>query len=675
MENINSDFIQNVTQVQKNISKAKDIREIFTYFEDMIAEITKSDFLTLFIYDRNKQSLFTYKDNGTKLEFSMINPDGLLGQCFLTKKPLTYNHIASEKYYKIEIDNLSGSKLRSQLIVPIVKDDNLTGILRVSRFIGNNLHYTRRDIDIITSLFTFINEVIVRIVNFPKNDNSLEVDTKDINQKFEKIEQNRAGNDEISSTMLFLSNTVHDIRTPANSLYGFLEILEEQIDDKRLKVFIENAKESAAFINNLTDSILEQVKESHEITTSRPTTVNSVKFFAQVGDIFSANMYKKEVHYVIHISPEIPKEISIDKLKLKRIIINLIGNAYKFTPSKKRIDFKVLYNKEKKTISIEVIDTGLGIDKSRQDIIFESFKQAEEDTSKHFGGTGLGLAISSKYVSDLGGKLELESDLGEGSRFYFTVPVTVVDETPSQNPCEDINKKITLLSDNENCTNVRNIRNYLIALGIPQENVIISETLDPDTTHLFCFQHKLSADVLELADIENMKIVLIEEDLFSLNKNSEYSSYNIISENTYYGDKIHSAIYSGKKAKILLADDSKINIVLLKAMLETEYCDIVDTTDGKEAYRMIKEAHVKHEPFDVAFVDEHMPNMTGSQMMEKLRKLENKENLKPIFSITITGDPSFDNNQHKLYDLQVTKPFKSSDVKTAFRSAVEHINS
>jgi CheY-like chemotaxis protein len=211
-------------------------------------------------------------------------------------------------------------------------------------------------------------------------------------------------------------------------------------------------------------------------------------------------------------------------------------------------------------------------------------------------------------------------------------------------------------------------------LGVPQENVIISDTLDPDTTHLFCFQHKLSADVLELANMENMNIVLVEEDLFSLNKNSDYTSYIIISENTYYGDKVHSAVYSGKKAKILLADDSKINIVLLKAMLETEYCDIVDTTDGKEAYRIIKEAHIKHEPFDVAFVDEHMPNMTGSQMMEKLRKLESKENLKPIFSITITGDPSFNNSLNKLYDLQVTKPFNSSDVKMAFKTATEGIN-
>ena len=630
MENIDNNFIKNVTQVQDNISKAQDKREIFSSIEELINEITNSDFLTLFIYSANRQSVYTYKEKDNKLEFSMINPDGLLGQCFLTKKALTYNHIASEKHYQIEIDNLSNAKLRSQLIVPILKDDNLTGIIRISRFVGNNIHYTRRDIDILTSLFTFLNEIIIKITDFPANGKQLQVDTQDINQKFEKIEKNRAKNDEISSTMLFLSNTVHDIRTPANSLYGFLEILEEQIEDKRLKVFIENAKESASFINNLTDSILEQVKETHEITTSRPTTVNSIKFFAQVGDIFSANMCKKEIHYVIHICPDIPKEISIDKLKLKRIIINLIGNAYKFTPTNSRIDFKVKYDKERQSITIEVIDTGLGIEESRQEIIFESFKQAEEDTSKHFGGTGLGLAISSKYVSDLGGKLELESALGQGSNFYFTIPVTVIDKSRSQSIFQNLEKKITLLSDNENCTNVRNIRNYLIALGMPEEKIITSSTLDVDTTHLFCFQHKLSTEVIELAQREKMKIVLVEETLFSLNKNSTYSTYNIISENTYYGDKIHSAVYSGKKAKILLADDSKINLVLLKAMLETEYCEIIETTDGKNAYSLIKEAHIKQEPFDITFLDEHMPNMTGSEMMIKLRKLEKKENLKPL---------------------------------------------
>ncbi len=665
------DAINRVNAAKEEISRASSLGDIYLGVEKLICELTGSDSTTLFSYDPKKQTLYTSK-NDKSLEFPMIRPEGLLGQSFLTKKPMTFNYVASEKYYVPDIDNIADARLKAQLIVPILDEDNLKGIVRVSRYLGNNLHYTRKEIDIIQSLVQFFKSVMNKIEVYPEGGAPFESTSTELGQKIEKIEENKANNPEINSTMLFLSNTVHDIRTPANSLYGFLEVLEEQIQDKRLKVFIENAKESAAFINNLTDSILQQVKEIHEIETSTPTVVNSVKFFSQVGDIFSANMCKKGIHYVIHISPNMPKEISIDKLKLKRIMINLIGNAYKFTPSDKRIDFRALYRPETKDIYVEVVDQGLGIEESRQKMIFESFKQAEEDTSKHFGGTGLGLAISSRYVSDLGGKLELKSALGEGSTFHFTVPVDVVDASSSQQKFSDLDKKILLYSDNPNCTNVRNIYNYLISLGMPQERIEISAVFDPDATHFFCFQHKLSDEILESAAINNMKIVIVEEELFSLNKDAKYAQYEIISENTYYGDKVHSAVYSGKKTKILLADDSKVNIVLLRAMLETEYCEIVDTTDGEAAYNLIKDGYLRHEPFDLAFLDEHMPNLSGSEIMEKVRRIELKQNVKKLFAVSITGDPNMKAEEGGLYDLQVNKPFKKQDVKDALKKVMEH---
>jgi len=668
-DNVIDELVSRVNKAKEEISKASSLHDIYSGVERLICEITNSDSMTLFNYNPKTQDLYTFKNNTTK-KFPMVRPEGLLGQSFLTKKPMTYNHIASEKYYTPEIDNISESKLKSQLIIPIIEEDNLLGIARVSRFLGNNLNYTRRDLEIIQSLFKFFVVVMHKIEVYPAGGVPFESNSTELSQKIEKIEEKKADNSEINSTMLFLSNTVHDIRTPANSLYGFLEILEEQIQDKRLRVFIENAKESAAFINHLTDSILEQVKEKHEIETSAPTVVNSMKFFSQVGDIFSANMFKKGIHYVIHISPSIPKEIAIDKLKLKRIMINLIGNAYKFTPSKKRIDFRVLYKTPTKEMQIEVIDQGLGIDPSRQEVIFESFKQAEEDTSKHFGGTGLGLAISSKYVRDLGGKLELKSALGEGSTFYFTIPIEVIDATPTQSKFYDFEKKILLLSDNPNCTNVQNIYKYLLDLGMPSEKIVITNTYDSDATHLFCFQHKLTSDVLESATLNNMKILIIEEDLFSLNKDNTYANYNIASENTYYGDKVHSTVCSGKKTKILLVDDSKINIVLLRAMLETEYCEIFDTTDGLSAYDLIKDAYLKQEPFDVAFMDEHMPHMSGSEIMENVRKIEKKQSLKKLFAVSITGDPSIDSTKNGYYDLQVNKPFKKLDVKNALKKSL-----
>ena len=111
-------------------------------------------------------------------------------------------------------------------------------------------------------------------------------------------------------------------------------------------------------------------------------------------------------------------------MKLKRVLINLIGNAYKFTPKGGNVTFKAKYIKDKGTLKFTIKDTGLGIPKERQQEIFKAFEQAHDDTKVHFGGTGLGLAISSKYVQELGGTLELESEVDEGSSFYFNIPVS-----------------------------------------------------------------------------------------------------------------------------------------------------------------------------------------------------------------------------------------------------------
>ncbi len=663
-----NELIKILTNTMDQISEALNQREIYRIIENLLIDLTGSEFATFLVFDNKKQLLYTKKE--IDFIFPMINPEGLIGQSFLTKKPAIYNHIASEKLYLSHMDNPENIRLRSQLLVPILEDDNLIAIVRLSRSIYITQHYTIKEIDIVETLFSFLAEVIQKIVFNEDNDTDTEYDInanpRQIGQEITEINQYRNDNNEISSTMLFLSNTVHDIRTPANSLYGFLEVLETQVEDERLKEFIENAKESASFINKLTDSILQQVKDKHEIQSSRSEIVNTIKFFSQIGDLFSANMCKKEIYYLIYICPDIPKEILIDKLKVKRIIINLIGNAYKFTPAKEHIYFEIKCSPEKEQLEISIRDTGLGIDKSRQKAIFNSFEQAQEDTSEHFGGTGLGLAISSKYVKDLGGTLELDSELDKGSNFHFNLPLNIVTAEPSQEEIIGFDKKITLLTDNKLCINADNIKYYLMRLGINNENILISNKIDKDTTHLFCFQHKISDEILQTVQENAIKLILIEEKLFSLSKNKEYKDITIISENTYYGEKVHSAVFTGKKIKILLADDSKINLILLRAMLETEYCDIDIARDGLEGLEKLKYAYKEEKhPYDMIFLDEHMPNMSGSHLLEEFRKIEQKENLIPIFAVSVSGDPDISNQSIDLYNFMMNKPFKKQDVRDA----------
>lgn len=661
MSNQASILIQTLTESMDKVSHASNNLEINNIIEQLLINFTDSEFATLFLFNPKDRVLFTKRDDD--VPFSDIDTKSLLGEAFLTKSPAFYNHIFSEKNYLPAIDNPNNLKIKSQVIVPIVDvdNDNLLGIVRVSRSIRFSKVYSRHEVELLSSLSPFISKIINILLSKKTSEYTQQIDTAKINEQIRETEQK--SNIEIDSAMLFFANTVHDIRTPANSLYGFLELMEEYTQDKKMRVFIENAKESAKFINTLTDSILEQTKQAHEVQVSKPSSVNSINFFAKTANIFSANMSNKEISYLVHIDHSIPKEIMIDELKIKRIIINLIGNAYKFTPKGKIVDFGVRFDSQKKQIRISVSDQGIGIDESRQKDIFEAFKQAEDNTSEHFGGTGLGLSICAKYVSDLDGELKLESKIGEGSKFYFDIPINITNSEPTYTKIEDLDKKITILSDNKECIDANKIQEYIIELGMPSSNITITDSVDSDTTHLFCFQHKITQEILEIARKKSMVVVFIEENLFALTKDFANEDFTIISENTYYGDTIYDAIFSLKKKRIFIADDNKINIMLLQSMLETEHVDISYSLDGEETLNRLTEGYLNSNPFDIIFLDKHMPKMSGTDVIRKLREFEEINSLKAIYAISITGDANITDEEKKLYNLFVNKPFNKLKVR------------
>ncbi|MFK5975988.1 MAG: ATP-binding protein [Sulfurovum sp.] len=662
MPNQSSQLIQTLTESMDKVSHANSNIEINIIIEHLLKDFTDSEFATLFLFDSKKRVLFTKKEKDEAL--SVIDSKSLLGEAFLTKAPAFYNHIFSEKNYLQEVDNPEDLKIKSQVIVPIIDadNDNLLGIVKVARSIKFSKVYSRHEVELLSSLTPFISKIINILSSEKTSDyKSEKIDTSKINEQIRETE--KRSEVKINSAMLFFANTVHDIRTPANSLYGFLELMEEYTQDKKMRTFIENAKESAKFINTLTDSILEQTKQAHEVQVSKPSSVNSINFFAKTANIFSANMSNKNIHYLVHIDHSIPKEITIDELKIKRIIINLIGNAYKFTPKGKIVDFTVRFNSVNKKIKICVIDQGIGIEESRQKDIFEAFKQAEADTSEHFGGTGLGLAICAKYVADLGGELKLESIVGEGSRFYFEIPITISNSEPTYTKLEDFDKKITILSDDKNCIDANQISAYIIDLGMPSSNITITDTISDDTTHLFCFQHKVTPEIIEMAKEKSIVVVFVEESLFALTKDFTDEDFTIISENTYYGDTIYDAIFSLKKKRVLIADDNKINIMLLQSMLETEHVDISYSLDGKESFDLLKKAHKDKKPFDIIFLDKHMPNMTGTEVIRKMREFEKTNRVIPIYAISITGDSDITDEEKNLYNLFVNKPFNKLKVR------------
>jgi len=645
-----------------SISKIDDPNEINRIIERFLSEMLESEFISFFLFDEKNNRLYTIAEED-KGGLKVSRGDGLLGYAFISRTAALYNHVKSEKLFKAEIDNPKNLKIKSQIIFPLLENDNIVGILRASKSIKQSQKFTNYDLELLKSIEPYLLKLIHILLN--DSHKEMRIDHSVIDADVKNIVKHAENdNKDINDTMMFLSNTVHDIRTPANSLYGFLDLMEEQIDNPKLLDLISGAKESAEFISTLTDSILDRAKYENEVRHSEPETVNTLKFFSSIANIFTANMTDKKIHYLVFIDVKAPQAISFDAVKLKRVLINLIGNAYKFTPSNKVIKFQISYDKTNNRLKFSVQDEGLGIPQDRQQEIFKAFEQAQKDTSLNFGGTGLGLAISSKYVQDMGGTLELESQVDVGSRFYFDISADIIDTAPIYIPFRDIEKKIVICTNDRSCIDANNIKRFLKELGMPDERILISDKISEDTTHLFCFEDKFNDNIVTVCKEHNIKLVVFEERMLSVSKQEKYKDIKTISRNTYYGNIIYSTVSSRKKPKVLIVDDNKVNVKLLEGILESVYCDLSYELSAEDALETLSTALRKNNPFDILILDKHMSGMDGTELLRRYRDMESNYPMsKSIYAASITGDISTSEEEKKLYDKFVKKPFKSSKIR------------
>jgi len=645
---------EKLTEILNNFIES-DIISVFLYDDEKKILVEKLH------YDREKKILKHIRDE--EIALSMIDPQGCIGKVFLTKSAAIYNYVLSDKEYVEAYDNIYGHKLKAQMLTPIVQDDTLMGIVSMSTVIKGSLQrYTQRELSQLKAAEPYFLRLIKLLKNSDSSDDVIDAHAlmpHDIS--FERNKESESVTDD--SMLLFFSNTVHDIRTPANSLYGFLELLEDKIEDKRLREFVTNAKESASFINTLTTSILDTAKNRYQSTHLTSEVICPTKFLADIANTFSAKMLEKQIHYFIYISPIMPKEIKLDSIKLQRVLINLIGNAYKFTPNKKTIHVNIIWNRSSSTMHISVRDTGIGIDENNQKKLFKAFAQATDDTHEKYGGTGLGLAISASYVSDLGGELKLKSKVDVGSEFYFEIPVEVVNAEVKYAPFYNLEKKIVILTAYPEARYPVFIRKYLVDFGMPKEKIVISDKLEENTTHLICFEEKISEEVLALGASNSVKLLLVEQELFSLLHKKEMNDFEITSKNVYNGDAIYTTVYSGNRLKVLIVDDNKINLSLLEAMLETLYVDISVCEDAKKALKMLKKESKHNSGYDIIYLDKHMPVLSGTEILTEFRTYEKQHNLKPIYAVSISGDPDILEKEKELFDTFVSKPFNKEEVR------------
>lgn len=252
----------------------------------------------------------------------------------------------------------------------------------------------------------------------------------------------------------FLANMSHEIRTPMNGILGMTELLLDASLAERQKKYVEIMQKSAHLLLNVINDVLDfsrieagKFELSHQAFSLKET----------LEDIFSPFAYQAKsagLEFRWHIASDVPTQVKGDPDRLCQILVNLIGNALKFTNSGSiSVEVRTAqHNTNGPVLQFDVVDTGIGIPKDKQTTIFEAFSQVDGSTTRKYGGTGLGLAISSRLVHIMGGKIWVSSDVGHGSRFSFTSPfesATYVPQTPdrSQNTLAIANLRVLLVED------------------------------------------------------------------------------------------------------------------------------------------------------------------------------------------------------------------------------------
>ncbi len=238
----------------------------------------------------------------------------------------------------------------------------------------------------------------------------------------------------------FLANMSHEIRTPMNSILGFSEILLDKTDDPEMKSLLLNIKSSGKALLTLINDILDLSKIEAGKLELQPEPVNIVGILNEVRQIFFHKLQDKGIDFKSDVSSGIPAELLLDEVRIRQILINLVGNAIKFTSHGyvkvslycKDEDVEKNSHDPVKTDSVSIIfeveDTGIGISKDQQELIFENFQQQNGQKSRKYSGSGLGLAITKKLVRMMNGELSIKSEPGRGSSFRVVLfDVKVVD--------------------------------------------------------------------------------------------------------------------------------------------------------------------------------------------------------------------------------------------------------